>query len=82
DPTISQLTKKVKREESDEQSVQKKGKKKLTKNVKKEESDDEGKKVKNKEKQITAEEALYQEYLSKFPAFHARTTPVSLFSAI
>ncbi|GKD77112.1 hypothetical protein Tco_1339733, partial [Tanacetum coccineum] len=79
---ISQLTKKVKREESDEQSVQKKGKKKLTKNVKKEESDDEGKKGKNKEKQLTAEEAAYQEYLSKFPAFHARTTPVSLFSAI
>ncbi|GJW11583.1 hypothetical protein Tco_1577410 [Tanacetum coccineum] len=79
---ISQLTKKVKREESDEESVRKKGKKKLTKNVKKEESDDESKKGKNKEKQLTAEEAAYQEYLSKFPAFHARTTPVSLFSAI
>ncbi|GJU32911.1 hypothetical protein Tco_1176500, partial [Tanacetum coccineum] len=54
----------------------------MTKNVKNEESDDEGKKGKNKEKQLTAEEAVYQEYLSKFLAFHARTTPVSLFSAI
>ncbi|GJW26846.1 hypothetical protein Tco_0040657 [Tanacetum coccineum] len=79
---ISQLKKKVKREEFDEESVRKKGKKKLTKNVKKEESDDESKKGKNKEKQLMAEEAAYQEYLSKFPAFHARTTPVSLFSAI
>ncbi|GJR50950.1 hypothetical protein Tco_1401471 [Tanacetum coccineum] len=51
-------------------------------NVKKEEFDDESKKGKNKDKQLTAEEVAYQEYLSKFPAFHARTTLVSLFSAI
>ncbi|GJY88851.1 hypothetical protein Tco_0503479 [Tanacetum coccineum] len=73
----SQLIKKVKREESDKESMQKKGLKKLMKNVKKEESHDESKKGKNKEKQLTAEEAAYQEYLSKFPAFHARTTPVT-----
>ncbi|GJT64306.1 hypothetical protein Tco_1015786 [Tanacetum coccineum] len=79
---ISQLTKRVKREEFDEESVRKKGKKKLTKNVKKEESDDESKKGKNKEKQLTAEEAAYQEYLSKFPAFHARTTPDIGFSSL
>ncbi|GJR65433.1 hypothetical protein Tco_0011498 [Tanacetum coccineum] len=79
---ISQLTKKVKREECDEESMPKKGMKKLTKNVKKKESDNESKKGKNKEKQLTAEEAAYQEYLSKFLDFHARTTPVSLFSAI
>ncbi|GJV53279.1 hypothetical protein Tco_1449020 [Tanacetum coccineum] len=56
---------------------------KLQKKVKKE-SDEEcvPRKGKNKEKQLTSEEAAYQEYLSTFPSFHARTTPVSLFSAI
>ncbi|GJW10300.1 hypothetical protein Tco_1576127 [Tanacetum coccineum] len=56
---------------------------KLQKKVKKE-SDEEcvPRKGKNKEKQLTPEEAAYQEYLSTFPSFHARTTPVSLFSAI
>ncbi|GJR15986.1 peptidase C48, SUMO/sentrin/Ubl1 [Tanacetum coccineum] len=54
----------------------------LTKKVKREEFDDESKKGKNKEKQLTAEEAAYQEYLSKFPAFHARTTPDIGFSSL
>ncbi|GKA14972.1 peptidase C48, SUMO/sentrin/Ubl1 [Tanacetum coccineum] len=82
------LTKKVEKEEydeeSDEGSVPKKGKKKLTKKVKKEESDQESvpKKGKKKEKQLTPKEAAYEEYLSSFPSFHARTTPSSLFSAI
>ncbi|GJR84661.1 hypothetical protein Tco_0155446 [Tanacetum coccineum] len=31
---------------------------------------------KNKEKQLTSEKAAYQEYLSIFPSFHARTTPL------
>ncbi|GKF79867.1 hypothetical protein Tco_0235435 [Tanacetum coccineum] len=78
------MTKKVKKEESDKESVPKKGKKKLTKKVKKEESDEESvpKKGKKKEKQLTPEEAAHEEYLSSFPSFHARTTPSSLFSAI
>ncbi|GJU61232.1 hypothetical protein Tco_1243067 [Tanacetum coccineum] len=56
---------------------------KLQKKVKKE-SDKEcvPRKGKNKEKQLTPKEAAYQEYLSTFPSFHARTTPISLFSAI
>ncbi|GJW30628.1 ulp1 protease family, C-terminal catalytic domain-containing protein [Tanacetum coccineum] len=55
---------------------------------KKEESDEESdegsvpKKGKKKEKQLTPKEAAYEEYLSSFPSFHARTTPSSLFSAI
>ncbi|GJU08174.1 retrotransposon protein, putative, ty1-copia subclass [Tanacetum coccineum] len=78
------LTKKVEKEESDEEIIPKKGKKKLTKKVKKEESDEESvpKKGKKKEKQLTPEEAAHEEYLSSFPSFHARTTPSSLFSAI
>ncbi|GJZ11370.1 hypothetical protein Tco_0546129, partial [Tanacetum coccineum] len=50
----------------------------------KKESEEEcvSRKGKNKEKQLTSEEAAYQEYLSTFPSFHARTTHVSLFSAI
>ncbi|GJV16711.1 peptidase C48, SUMO/sentrin/Ubl1 [Tanacetum coccineum] len=50
---------------------------KLQKKVKKE-SDEEcvPRKGKNKEKQLTSEEAAYQEYLSTFPSFHARTTPL------
>ncbi|GJZ96697.1 hypothetical protein Tco_0669031 [Tanacetum coccineum] len=78
------LTKKVEKEDSDEESVQKKGKKKLTKKVQKEESDEESvpEKGKKKEKQLTPEEAEHEEYLSSFPSFHARTTPSSFFSAI
>nr|GEX94338.1 hypothetical protein [Tanacetum cinerariifolium] len=74
---ISKLEKKVKKQESDEDSVPKKGKKKLTKKVKKEESDEESipKKGKKKEKQLTSKEVAHEEYLSSFPSFHARTTP-------
>ncbi|GJS18029.1 hypothetical protein Tco_0412501 [Tanacetum coccineum] len=81
---ISKLEKKVKKQESDEESVPKKGKKKLTKKVEKEESDEESvpKKGKKKEKQLTPKEAAHEEYLSSFPSFHARTTPSFLFSAI
>nr|GEZ77466.1 hypothetical protein [Tanacetum cinerariifolium] len=54
---ISKLEKKVKKQESDEESVPKKGKKKLTKKFKKEESDEESvpKKGKKKEKKLTPE---------------------------
>ncbi|GJT94464.1 hypothetical protein Tco_1089982 [Tanacetum coccineum] len=47
------------------------------KNKVKKESDKEcvPRKGKNKEKQLTPEEAAYQEYLLTFPSFHARTTP-------
>nr|GEV28279.1 hypothetical protein [Tanacetum cinerariifolium] len=78
---ISKLEKKVEKEEFDEESVPKKGKKKLTKKIKKEESDEESvsKKGKKKEKQLMPEEAAHEEYLSSFPSFHARTTPSSLF---
>ncbi|GJZ86280.1 hypothetical protein Tco_0657890, partial [Tanacetum coccineum] len=81
---ISKLTKKVKKQESDEESVPKKGKKKLTKRVKKEESDEESvpKKGNKKEKKLTPAEAAHEEYLSSFSTFRARTTPSSLFSAI
>ncbi|GKB55131.1 putative reverse transcriptase domain-containing protein, partial [Tanacetum coccineum] len=63
---ISKLEKKVKKQESDEESVPKKGKKKLTKKVKKEASDEESvpKKGKKKEKKLTPEEAAQEEYLS------------------
>ncbi|GJY30944.1 hypothetical protein Tco_0414439 [Tanacetum coccineum] len=63
---ISKLEKKVKKQESDEESVPKKGKKKLTKKVKKEASDEESvpKKGKKKEKKLTPEEAAHEEYLS------------------
>ncbi|GKD72489.1 hypothetical protein Tco_1330771, partial [Tanacetum coccineum] len=69
---ISKLTKKVKKEESDEESVPKKGQKKLTKKVKKEESDEESvpKKGKKKKKKLTPEEAAYEEYLSRFSSLH------------
>nr|GEZ51726.1 hypothetical protein [Tanacetum cinerariifolium] len=78
------LTKKVDKEEFDDESVPKKGKKKLTKKVKKEESDEESvlKKGKKKEKQLTPKEAAREEYLSSFLSFHARATPSSFFSAI
>ncbi|GJZ45970.1 hypothetical protein Tco_0593566, partial [Tanacetum coccineum] len=81
---ISKLEKKVKKQESDKESVPKKGKKKMTKKIKKEESDEESvpKKGKKKEKQLTREQAAHEEYLLTFPSFRARTTPSSLFSAI
>nr|GEY45052.1 hypothetical protein [Tanacetum cinerariifolium] len=81
---ISKLEKKVKKQDFDEESVSKKGKKKLTKKVKKEESNEEivPKKGKKKEKKLTPEEAAHEEYLLSFLTSHARTTPFSLFSAI
>ncbi|GKA25482.1 peptidase S8/S53 domain-containing protein [Tanacetum coccineum] len=51
---ISKLEKKVKKQESDEESVPKKGKKKLTKKVKKEESDEESVPKKGKKTKTTA----------------------------
>ncbi|GJZ49195.1 hypothetical protein Tco_0603385 [Tanacetum coccineum] len=61
---ISKLEKKVKKQESDEESVPKK-------KVKKEESDEESvpKKGKKKEKQLTPEEAAHEEYLSRYSLF-------------
>nr|GEY08832.1 hypothetical protein [Tanacetum cinerariifolium] len=81
---ISKLEKKVKKQESDEDSVLKKFKKKLSKKVEKEVFDEESlpKKGKKKEKQLTPKEAAHEEYISSFPSFHARTTPSSLFSTI
>ncbi|GKF43169.1 hypothetical protein Tco_0129721, partial [Tanacetum coccineum] len=76
--------KKIKEEDSDEES----GLKSNKKGKKKEKHSDEesglksNKKGKKKEKQLTPEEAAHEEYLCEFPTIRARTTSNSLFSAI